>query len=810
MYHVISTGISSIVLYLISYFFSVSGFYSIQNHRRFWNSVLALAFFLTLSAGILLALQITYKWEIPFIKIILKWHVECGIGMAFTGFFHFIWHFSYFGDLFRKNRNETFEESRDKPLLTSRQVNLNLFIIGFISTTVQLLLIREMMIIAGGYELIAGTFLGSWIFGSSLGTAAARKSLLNDIRKINIYFACSIPLSLFLLILLNCIFLSPGETPSYLISVIISLISLFPVTFISGFIFLKLITGSKQIKFQDPGRSFSFETTGSVIAGILVSMLLGGVLNTYQLLVLVIALNVTIILFLFYDLSRAVRITILSLAILILVIDLVTSPDKVFRQLFLGNIKVLATRDTPYGNITTTEYNGDRNIYYNQRLQSYRNDEMEREENVHYTMLQHDNPKNILLISGDIRSNLKEVLKYNIDKIVFLERDPALLEMGLIKNDTLSKNPELVNDDPQRYIRDVKEKFDVVLQFIPPPSTLQLNRFFATEYFASVKKALKLNGVYMCSPGSGENYYSKESVVLYSSIVNSLKIHFKNVVPVVGNKLYLISSDGEVTSSICKLLKDRRIKNTYVNTDYLDDDLMTRKSQNVISIIDPEVQKNTAEFPMACFHFQTYNLSKNINERLPAIIILIIIFIIPAFSIRRRNLIMFSSAAALAGFELITLFLLQAVIGNMYLLTGLIIATLMSGLAAGSWFDVKRSNIIAVLFLGIILTLFYLGEGFLIKNIAVSMGKYLALTFILISVFIPAVFTGQLFNVLTRSTSHLPDPASVYTADLKGSAVGFILTSGYLVPALGISSTIYLLSGLIIISLLFGIFGNKY
>ena len=71
MYHVIGTGSTAILLYLISYFFYRTGYYSIQFHRKFWNSILASAFLLTALAGIFLALQVNYKWNIPFIKSVL-------------------------------------------------------------------------------------------------------------------------------------------------------------------------------------------------------------------------------------------------------------------------------------------------------------------------------------------------------------------------------------------------------------------------------------------------------------------------------------------------------------------------------------------------------------------------------------------------------------------------------------------------------------------------------------------------------------------------------------------------------------------
>ena len=244
MYHVISTGVTTTILYLISYFFYRTGFYSLNDHRKFWNIILTLTFLLAGSAGLFLALQITYKWNIPFIKSVLKWHVECGIGLAFTGIFHFIWHLSYFTRIFVKS--EDIVKPVETTSRTAGQNKINLVIIGFASSAVQLLLIREIMNIAGGYEMIAGTFLGSWLIGSAAGAVIARMSKLIDIRKINTIFAISPLVSLFLLLTLDRLFLNIGETPSFFLSVIMTLIALFPFCFVSGFTFIKLINYSEN------------------------------------------------------------------------------------------------------------------------------------------------------------------------------------------------------------------------------------------------------------------------------------------------------------------------------------------------------------------------------------------------------------------------------------------------------------------------------------------------------------------------------------------------------------------------------------
>ena len=807
MYHVISTGVTTIILYLISYFFYRAGFYSLKDHRKFWNIILTLTFLLAGSAGILLALQITYKWNIPFVKSVLKWHVECGIGLAFTGIIHFLWHLSYFTNIFAKSDNV--EQPDEAISRTVRQNTINLIVIGFVSTSVQLLLIREIMNIAGGYELVTGIFLGSWLIGSAAGAAMARSSSLMNIRNINLIFSLFPLVTLLLLLILGKLFLNSGETPSFFISVIITLIPLFPFCFVSGFTFIKLINFSEKSANFQAGKSFSIETAGGIVAGAVVSILTAGILNTYQLLFLIIILNSAYVLISFYINSKKGKIVTGIAMTLLAVAALYVNPDMFFRQQLLHGIHVRDSRDTPYGNITTAEYGGEKSIYYNQRLQSYSNDEIEREENIHYAMLQRDNPENILIISGDIGSHLKEVMKYNVKKVVFVERDPALINPELQNDHSLMKILAVKNDDAFSYVKKTKENFDVAILLLPPPSTLLLNRFYTTEFFHKVKNIIGTKGIFACSPGNGENYYSIESIVLYSSIYNSLRAEFRNVRPIVGNKLYFISSDADLSSSFCSLSDKKGIKNSYVNSDYLSDDLMEKKSSEVLSVIDPGVKQNTFGFPVACFHYQSYNLSKNLNEKIPSVILMILIFVLPLFSVRRKNLIMFSSAAALSGFEIVILLELQTAIGYMYLLTGLIIASLMTGLAVGSGLNMKRSESTLIRIIALSLIFFYVFSGLIFNNITEKGSSLFSLFLLILLIFIPAALTGQLFRLMTRRKEIYSDPSSVYSADLAGSALGFIIASGLSIPALGIRMTIILLSTLIFAALLFGTIRSK-
>jgi len=807
MYHVIGTGLTAILIYLISYFFYRIGYFSLQVHIKLWNYLLTASFLITAVAGVFMALQITYKWEIPFIKSILKWHVEFGIWMAITGILHFIRHLSYFKII--QEKPDQVAEYRDFQSITSSEISLNLFIVGFISSSVQFLFIREMMNIAGGFELITGTFLGSWLIGSALGSSIAGKSKLTDVKRINIVFSLSPLISLFLLLFLSRLFLNSGETPSFLISIIYTILVLVPFCLVSGFTFVKLITiAASENKFV-PGKSFSIETAGGIASGLIISLLASGILNSYQLILLVIILANTYVFLNFFTTSNRVKFSVKIFILILAALIILFNPDTLFRQILLPGIKITSTKDTPYGNITKGNYKGEESTYYNQRLLSYKNDVTDREENIHYAMLQCESPEKVILISGSLKSHLPELLKYPVKKIVYIERDPALAKEEDSTHYSLTAELIIANTDAFRYIKSQREGVDAILLLIPPPSTLLLNRYYTTEFFADIKKNLNPGGVFMCSPGPYDDYLNKESINLYSSIFNSLSGIFKNVIPVAGNKLYFIASDKELSSSICHLTNIRKINNTYVGPDFLSDDLITKKSDEVRNLMDPGIRQNNASFPVACFHFQSYNFSRDLNQKIPSVVLLFVLFAVPAAGIRRRNMIMYFSASALAGFEIIILLILQLIIGNMYQLTGLIIAGLMSGLAIGAGINFNFLSSVSFRFKSVVLFCFYLCFGLIFNYILELSGQLLPLIILLLSAFLPALLTGNIFRELTINAGIKPDSYATYSADLAGSAFGFIFLAGFAVPAFGIKVSIFLLSLFIFAGFLFGTIKNK-
>ncbi len=808
MYHVVATGLTAIALYLLSYFFYRAKFYPLQLHRKLWNAILAIVFIITASAGLFLALQINYKWNIPVIKAVLKWHVEFGIATAFTGFFHFLWHFSYFRKIFQRQQTDSFQDKHEITIETTSAAS-NLFIVGLISSSVQLLLLKEIMNITGGYELIAGIFLCSWLTGSALGSGIAPKSLLYDIRKINTFFSIGPLISILLMLLLSRLYLKPGETPTFLASAVFTFLVLVPFCFISGFTFIKLISAAQKSGNFIPGKSFSIETAGGIAAGIIISVLSSGILNTYQTLLLIIIFGNSYTILTFYIKGTGTRYIFKTGVLLVASFIIIFSPDIIFRQFLLRGIKITESYDTPYGNITKGEYQNEISTFYNQRLLSFSNDAVESEEDIHYALLQREKIEEVLLISGLTRSRLREIEKYNVRKVVFVERDPALAKIET-QADTVGRAGLVVeNDDAFSYVRKTNERFDAVILLLPPPSSLLLNRFYTLDFFSLAKAKMKPDGIFSCAPGINPNYFNKEAVLLYSSVFNSLKEVFKNVMPVSGNKLYFIASDKELSASICKLVQEHNMQNLYVGPDYLSDDLISTKTDEVTALIDRNVKINRWAQPIACFYFQSFDLSKNVNEKIPAIILLVILFVLSLTSIRKGNAIMYFGASALAGYEIIILLILQLTAGNMYQITGLIISGLMAGLALGSGMKIQGLENRSQGLKAVLLMLFYIVMGFASESILSINSRIIVVAILILSGFIPAVLTGNIFRGLTMPAASGSNTSAIYSSDLSGSAIGFIIFSGIAVPLLGIRSSLFLLPVLLLAGIVIWSLSNK-
>jgi hypothetical protein len=188
---------------------------------------------------------------------------------------------------------------------------------------------------------------------------------------------------------------------------------------------------------------------------------------------------------------------------------------------------------------------------------------------------------------------------------------------------------------------------------------------------------------------------------------------------------------------------------------------------------------------------------------------MILAFGIPIAAVRRKNMLMYFSASALAGFEIIILLTLQLTIGNMYQLTGLVIAAMMAGLAAGAGSRMRLLDTLGLRTKALALVIYYIIIALCFNLILSFKGVFAPVILIVFSVILPSWMTGHIFREMTIQKAEISAPGATYSADLAGSALGFILISGVTVPAFGIRNSIILLAALIFAGILFGTKSNK-
>jgi hypothetical protein len=234
------------------------------------------------------------------------------------------------------------------------------------------------------------------------------------------------------------------------------------------------------------------------------------------------------------------------------------------------------------------------------------------------------------------------------------------------------------------------------------------------------------------------------------------------------------------------------------------------KSDEFRKTLIPDERENSLSRPVACFHFQNYSLSKSTGEKIPALLWMAVVFGAPVFLIKRRNYLMYTTAGALAGFEIVLLLILQATAGNMYQFTGLVISAVMAGLALGSGIDRPGLKKLTPVMTGVALIIIYLLSGFSADYILTLFNKSFIFIIILIMAIVPSFFTGHLYRELVINGRNFNSPSEIYGSDLAGSALGFIIVSAISVPVLGLTITIILLSALIFAGLLLGTTVNKY
>jgi spermidine synthase len=597
-------------------------------------------------------------------------------------------------------------------------------LMGLGALLAQIILLRELMKVFSGNELTAGIVLAAWLLWTALGSALGSSFADRLPNKPSIFAAAQMILSVILLAsFLLTRYLRPllgipaGEIASLLQMVAGIFVLLIPFGLCSGFLFalgcslLGEIVGKGA---RSIGQVYAYEALGAGVGGITFSLLLIHILTSWQICLLTAAfLSFSSIL-----LSRQLRpVVLVWIGLLIGVLVFVGARlDLISQGWGWQGYCVVASKDTIYGNITVIADGPQVSFFENGVWAFTYPDPQTAEEAIHFALLEHPQPRDLLLIGGGIGGLITEALKHpSLRHVDYVELDPNLISMGrayLPSQTTLSLDDprvEIIPLDGRRFIQRGTKRYDVVILHLPDPTTAQLNRCYTREFFAEVAAILRDGGVFYLSVHSSENVIGPTLAQFLSSLYWTMRKVFPEVVVLPGTEARFLGAKtkGTLTRDPAMLVRQARLRQLrvdYVRDYYLYANLSAERVSYLQLILEQgkgaginrDLRPICYFYDIVLWSAQYSPFLKDLFLHLQGLRVEWIFLLIAAITLillwqgKRSTSPPLLWAVVVTGFsqialEIIIILTFQIVYGYLYYTIGMIITAYMIGLALGSW-----------------------------------------------------------------------------------------------------------------------------
>jgi len=753
----------------------------------------------------------------------------------------------------------------------------SLILLGISAISSQIILIREFLTVFYGNELSIGFLLFVWLLGGSLGSAYAgkifsSKNIIDDYKgyfsNAQIIISILLPLSIIFARLTRIIFgLKLGEIINIPIILLWSFASILPICSILGFMF---VAACQLYEVKKGGREYKIinvyllESIGGAIGGFLATFMLVKSFNNFEIAFILSLLNALSAYFLIkkgVSIDKARKFIYLSLSLFIILggaTGVIKKLDRYTLGLKWKGAALIDTKDSIYGNITIAKIKDQYTFFSNGLHMSSSADKLAAEESVHYAMLMHREPKNILLIGGGASEVINEILKYPFVEITYVELDPLIINFTnkYLKNEPWYKldNPRvnIVNEDARFFIKNTNKHFDVVLINLPNPYNAQINRFYTLEFYNELSRVLNEGAILSFGLTSSENYVSGQLAGFLKTIYDTLDKVFPEIKIVPGETAYFLSSNKINSLTLDHNLIERYRISKNISADFVRQYYLFQKlSQDRINYINNRVRYGNAKknffyintdfhpvsyyFDMilwSAYHSKIYSdiLEKILKIDVWRLILLFSLFMLLFSFLSRKNdsfkgfatlFALGSTGFSEMAFQILIILSFQVIYGYVYNKIGILFASFMVGLSIGTFYISRRLNKILrlyesyiaiqalVLLYPIFLSaIFFVIIKFDINKMAGSDYIFTLLPFI-------AGFVGGLQypianKIYLNKKNIIPESAGMtYASDLLGSSIGAILISAFLIPLTGIYGTCFIVTFINFIAFLILLLGLR-
>lgn len=684
-----------------------------------------------------------------------------------------------------------------KGVLAGNWVVFSILALGIAEILTQLVVIREFLAVFYGNELVIGILLANWLLIGALGSWVGRRaSFIVEKGRLLVIFhiivAFILPVSIALVRGIYDFAFIRGELVGITPLFVSSFLILFPAAFITGFslpLFSVMLSSRK--KAGQVGRVYYLDSLSNIVGGALFSFLLVYFLSPFQVGLLVLVLNLAAAIVL----SVRARLRVLAAAAsVLLVIALVLFTVFDFEALTAAVQfpfqDVVTVEDSEYGRLVITNTSGQYNFFDNGAAIFSSGDVSSAEEKVHLVLQQAGNVSYVLVISGCYSGTLAEGWKYSPDVVDCVEMNPYLIAAGRAYTGNIDNRTGLYWMDPRVFVRQAGRRYDAVVVDAPDPGTALSNRLYTGEFFSDLRRVLADGGVVGISVPSGENYLSDEARLLDGSVYNAMRMSFRNVLVLPGERMFLVASDSRLLYS--------RYSNISVTTDYLQYHVQDRVDRQrvdyALSALQGVSSVNEDFRPAAYYYHLRYWLSQFRTGYLILVGLALAFFGFALWRVGRVQFAVLAAGFAGISLELVLIFSFQVVHGYVYQKIGVIVTMFMIGLAIGAWLVNGALDLLPKRFLSglcVALAVYSLvipPVVFLLSRS--SSGVVLRLSSVLLFPLMTALvglLVGALFPVAARRVFDEPGRTSgaLYFFDYVGACAGAVIVSALLMPLVG-------------------------
>ncbi len=614
-----------------------------------------------------------------------------------------------------------------------------LLAIGVACGLVQVVLIRQLLVVCSGSELTVGLILAIWMLGGALGVLwggrQARRDANPSRTAARLVFLCSLCL-LLSLSAASFVRVSPelfphlpglltaqrGEVLGLVQTLLLTIMATLPVVFALEAAFGSAlgIYGALKPTEHAAAQCYAIDAVGHLIGGGAAAYILTFWLDAHTALVGVGLLSLLAATRLRCSLpegegrSRRATFAVLVAAGCATLLG-ARALDRATLAVRWRGYTLIENTETLQSNIAVARHGAQGKVFFINGVPTAYTETMPSTHLlVHFTMLQHPHPQSVLLLGGLGTGAVEEVLKHSPTRVDYFELDPALLDIYERHRGGLPGAPVVIHKtDLRAWLRanagSQRARWDAIIIALPSPLSAVVNRHYTRECYEQLLAESPRAVLGLQLPGT-QTYYSADLLRLDVGLLEAAAVREGGTTALMpGYSLFAaLGPEGAqpVTDphTVLDRLAERRVSAAYWESVIIDllEPMNVRFVTNQLAG-HPAPPRNTDLRPISYFHNQVYAM-KQVDPvgaglldacarlRLPALLVagavvgLVVAVLVLLYGGAR--FIAVPAVVAGTGFigmvlQLGIIYSFQVHVGHIYSLIGLLSGGFMVGLAAG-------------------------------------------------------------------------------------------------------------------------------